>query len=172
VPDGLPGPDDERSARRRLLHRAVQPATFLEPGALAGAVSFAWLRARLVLLERGIAVLLMAAPVASGDLAARFMSLRPHGRTRASYLASGGAEPRTPFAPAASERSTAMFDGLTDETLRAAQDAARLLYDNHRALGLDPAAIKLDTLRVDIAVELENRAEQPVNHQPRKSLHG
>lgn len=52
-----------------------------------------------------------------------------------------------------------MFDGLTDETLRAAQDAARLLYNNHRALGLDPAAIKLDTLRVDIAVELENRAE-------------
>lgn len=52
-----------------------------------------------------------------------------------------------------------MFDGLTDETLRAAQDAARLLYDNQRALGLDPAAIKLDTLRVDIAVELENRAE-------------
>ena len=52
-----------------------------------------------------------------------------------------------------------MFDGLTDETLRAAQDAARLLYDNHRALGLDPAAIKLDTLRVDITVELENRAK-------------
>jgi hypothetical protein len=51
-----------------------------------------------------------------------------------------------------------MFDGLADETLRAAHDAARLLYDNHRALGLDPAVIKLDTLRVDIAVELENRA--------------
>jgi hypothetical protein len=51
-----------------------------------------------------------------------------------------------------------MFDGLTDETLRAAHDAARLLYDNHCALGLDPAVIKLDTLRVDIAVELENRA--------------
>jgi hypothetical protein len=51
-----------------------------------------------------------------------------------------------------------MFDGLTDETLRAAHDAARLLYDNHDALGLDPAVIKLDTLRVDIAVELENRA--------------
>jgi len=50
-----------------------------------------------------------------------------------------------------------MFDGLTDETLRAAHDAARLLYDNHDALGLDPAVIKLDTLRVDIAVELENR---------------
>jgi hypothetical protein len=32
-----------------------------------------------------------------------------------------------------------------------------LLYDNHDALGLDPAVIKLDTLRVDIAVELENR---------------
>jgi hypothetical protein len=28
-----------------------------------------------------------------------------------------------------------MFDSLTDETLRAAHDAARLLYDNHRALG-------------------------------------
>jgi hypothetical protein len=51
-----------------------------------------------------------------------------------------------------------MFDSLTDEKLRAAHDAARLLYDNHRALGLDPLAIKLDTLRVDIAVELENRA--------------
>ncbi len=51
-----------------------------------------------------------------------------------------------------------MFDRLNDETLRAAHDAARLLYDNHRALGLDPDAIKLDTLRVDIAVELENRA--------------
>lgn len=51
-----------------------------------------------------------------------------------------------------------MFDRLTDETLRAAHDAARLLYDNHRALGLDPTAIKLDTLRADIAVELENRA--------------
>ncbi len=38
-------------------------------------------------------------------------------------------------------------------------DAARLLYDNHRALGLDPTAIKLDTLRVDIAVELENRGK-------------
>lgn len=37
--------------------------------------------------------------------------------------------------------------------------SARLLYDNHRALGLDPAAIKLDTLRVDIVVELENRAK-------------
>ena len=52
-----------------------------------------------------------------------------------------------------------MFDGLTDEKLRAAHDAARLLYDNHRALGLDPTAIKLDTLRVDIAVELENRGK-------------
>jgi len=52
-----------------------------------------------------------------------------------------------------------MFDGLTDEKLRAAHDAARLLYDNHRALGLDPTAIKLDTLRADIAVELENRGK-------------
>jgi hypothetical protein len=52
-----------------------------------------------------------------------------------------------------------MFDSLTDETLRAAHDAARLLYDNHRALGLDPTAIKLDTLRADIAVELEDRGK-------------
>ena len=52
-----------------------------------------------------------------------------------------------------------MFDSLGDEKLRAAHDAARLLYDNHRALGLDPSAIKLDTLRVDIAVELENRGK-------------
>ena len=52
-----------------------------------------------------------------------------------------------------------MFDSLTDETLRAAHDAAQLLYDNHRALGLDPSAIKLDTLRADIAVELENRGK-------------
>ena len=50
-----------------------------------------------------------------------------------------------------------MFDSLDDEKLRAAHDAAQLLYDNHRALGLDPSAIKLDTLRADIAVELENR---------------
>jgi len=28
-----------------------------------------------------------------------------------------------------------MFDSVADETLRAAHDAARLLYDNHRALG-------------------------------------
>jgi hypothetical protein len=52
-----------------------------------------------------------------------------------------------------------MFDTVADETLRAAHDAARLLYDNHRALGLDPSAIKLDTLRADIAVELENRGK-------------
>jgi len=52
-----------------------------------------------------------------------------------------------------------MFDSLTDETLHAAHDAALLLYDNHDALGLDPAVIKLDTLRVDIAVELENRGK-------------
>lgn len=61
-----------------------------------------------------------------------------------------------------------MFDGLTDETLRAAHDAARLLYDNHRALGLDPTAIKLDTLRADIAVELETRGKPvtPAAGQP------
>ena len=52
-----------------------------------------------------------------------------------------------------------MFDTVADETLRAAHDAARLLYDNHRALGLDPSAIKLDTLRADIAVELESRGK-------------
>ena len=51
-----------------------------------------------------------------------------------------------------------MFDSLDDQAVRAAHDAARVLYDNHRALGLDPVAIKLDTLRVDITVELENRA--------------
>jgi hypothetical protein len=52
-----------------------------------------------------------------------------------------------------------VFDSLSSETLRAAHDAARLLYDNHQALGLDPQAIKLDTLRVDICVALENRGE-------------
>jgi hypothetical protein len=52
-----------------------------------------------------------------------------------------------------------MFDSLGDEELRAAHDAAQLLYDNHRTLGLDPDAIKLDTLRGDIAVELENRGK-------------
>jgi hypothetical protein len=59
-----------------------------------------------------------------------------------------------------------MFDGLTDETLRAAHAAARLLHDNHRALGLDPTAIKLDTLRVDIAAELENRAKPTAGDMP------
>ena len=52
-----------------------------------------------------------------------------------------------------------MFDSLADETLHAAHDAARLLYDNHRALGLDPVAIKLDTLSADITLELENRGK-------------
>lgn len=52
-----------------------------------------------------------------------------------------------------------MFDSLRSDTLHAAHDAARLLYGNHRALGLDPQAIKLDTLAVDICVELENRGE-------------
>lgn len=52
-----------------------------------------------------------------------------------------------------------MFDSLGDEKLRAAHDAAQLLYDNHRALGLDVLAVKLDTLRVDLAVELENRGK-------------
>jgi len=39
-----------------------------------------------------------------------------------------------------------MFDSLNDQALRAAHDAARVLYDNHRALGLDVLAVKLDTL--------------------------
>jgi hypothetical protein len=59
-----------------------------------------------------------------------------------------------------------MFDSLNDETLRAAHDAARVLYDNHRALGLDPTAIKLDTLRGDIAVELENRGQPAADDKP------
>jgi hypothetical protein len=50
-----------------------------------------------------------------------------------------------------------VFDTLGNDALRAAHDAARLLYANHQALGLDPQAIKLDTLAVDICVELENR---------------
>jgi hypothetical protein len=49
-----------------------------------------------------------------------------------------------------------VFDALSSGTLRAAHDAARLLYANHDALRLDPA-IKLDTLAADICVELENR---------------
>ena len=63
-----------------------------------------------------------------------------------------------------------MFDSLNDDKLRAAHDAARLLYDNHRALGLDPQAIKLDTLRVDIAVELENRGKPVTTAGDRKSV--
>ena len=46
-----------------------------------------------------------------------------------------------------------MFDSLTDKAVR----AAHLLYGNHRALGLDPDAIKPDTLRTDITVEAGNR---------------
>jgi hypothetical protein len=47
-------------------------------------------------------------------------------------------------------------------------DAARVLYDNHRALELDVLAAKLDTLRVDLAVELENRVKPlaPVGEGP------
>ncbi len=61
-----------------------------------------------------------------------------------------------------------MFDSLNDQALRAAHDAARLLYDNHRALGLDVLAVKLDTLRVDLAVELENRGKPltPADERP------
>jgi hypothetical protein len=61
-----------------------------------------------------------------------------------------------------------MFDSLNDQALSAAHDAARLLFDNHRALGLDVLAVKLDTLRVDIAVKLENRGKPlaPADGQP------
>ena len=61
-----------------------------------------------------------------------------------------------------------MFDSLNDQALRAAHDAARLLYDNHRALGLDVLAVKLDTLRVDLAVKLENRGKPlaPADERP------
>ena len=110
---------------------------------------------------------LKAAPAASSDPAARFTPLapawpetspssrvRPHGTTH----------PARPCPPA--KRAPAMFNSLTDETLRAAHDAARLLYDNHRALGLDPTAIKLDTLRVDIAAELENRGKPATPGMP------
>jgi len=64
-----------------------------------------------------------------------------------------------------------MFDSLNDQALRAAHDAARLLYDNHLALGLDVLAVKLDTLRVDLAVELENRGKPlaPADGQPPSS---
>jgi hypothetical protein len=50
-----------------------------------------------------------------------------------------------------------MFHELTNENLRAAHDAAAILYSSHRALGIDVIAIKLDTLRVDIALELSDR---------------
>jgi hypothetical protein len=52
-----------------------------------------------------------------------------------------------------------VFDALSSDTLRAAHDAARLLYANHESLGLDPQAIKLDTLAADICVELDNRGD-------------
>jgi hypothetical protein len=44
----------------------------------------------------------------------------------------------------------------------------RVLCDNHRALGLDVLAVKLDTLRVDLAVELENRDKPlaPADERP------
>jgi hypothetical protein len=59
-----------------------------------------------------------------------------------------------------------LSDSLDDQALRVAHDAARVLYDNHRALGLDVLAVKLDTLRVDLAVELENRG----NRSPRPTV--
>ena len=52
-----------------------------------------------------------------------------------------------------------MFDRLDSDTLRAVRDAARLLYENQDALGLDSQAIKLDTLAADIVAELEIRTE-------------
>jgi hypothetical protein len=109
---------------------------------------------------KAVWAVLPVAPLASGDPAARFMPLAPawpeNEQPRPSRVRPRGATPRAPMPPA--KGAPPMFDSLTDETLRAAQDAARLLYDNQRALGLDPLAIKLDTLRVDITVELENRA--------------
>ena len=71
----------------------------------------------------------------------------------------------SPGRPRSEQGAPAVFDSLSSDNLRAAHDAARLLYENHRALGLDPAVIKLDTLRVDICVELENRGE-PVTSAP------
>lgn len=44
-------------------------------------------------------------------------------------------------------------------------DVAQLPYGNHRALGLDLSAIKLDMLHADIAVELESRGT-PAARQP------
>jgi predicted N-formylglutamate amidohydrolase len=55
-----------------------------------------------------------------------------------------------------------VFDTLSSDALLAVRDAARLLYDHHQALGLDPQAIKLDTLAVDIGVELETRSRSAV----------
>jgi hypothetical protein len=53
-----------------------------------------------------------------------------------------------------------VFDSLRSDTLRAARDVARLPYGNHRAPGLDPLAMKLDTLAVDICVELGSRGDR------------
>lgn len=61
---------------------------------------------------------LKTAPVASGDLAARFMPLAPARPERARHPASGHAGPCTPV-----KGTPAMFDCLTCETLRAAYDA-------------------------------------------------
>lgn len=52
-----------------------------------------------------------------------------------------------------------MFDSLSSGALRAAHDAARLLYANREALRLDVQAIKLDTLAADICAALEIRGE-------------
>jgi len=52
-----------------------------------------------------------------------------------------------------------MFESLDDEALRAAHDVAVCCMTTHRALELDVLAVKLDTLRVGLAVELENRSK-------------
>jgi hypothetical protein len=52
-----------------------------------------------------------------------------------------------------------MSGSLTDKTLRAAHEAARLLHGNHRAPGSDPDAIKPGTLRADITTKHGNRGK-------------
>jgi hypothetical protein len=59
-----------------------------------------------------------------------------------------------------------MYGSLTDKTLRAAHDAARLLYANHRAPGSDPDAIKPGTLCADITAEPGNRGKPAADGTP------
>jgi hypothetical protein len=60
-----------------------------------------------------------------------------------------------------------MFSTLSPDALHEARDAARLLYDNRSALGLDAEAIKLDTLAADISAELERRGtDAPPDARP------